>query len=152
MARVAALSVYNCTYVAPTSVRNQLDGDTFRCQGDVSPIIPDSEVWIPKVRLIRVDAPESGQTGAQQAREALTHWLTQGKFNLICYGRDKYGRLLADAEAGAGLLSDWMLSQNLVIPMSMYTANDLVPNASEELLIAITHPSKLIPPLKSEGQ
>jgi endonuclease YncB( thermonuclease family) len=136
------LTIHNCTYVAPTSVRNELDGDTFRCQGDVSPIIPDSKVWVPKVRVVRINAPESGQPGAQQAREALTHWLTQGKFNLVCYGRDKYGRLLADAEAGAGrLISEYMLLNGLAVPMTVAKARDLLVEHDEDLLRAISRPS-----------
>jgi len=132
----AALSVYNCTYTPPSNTRYQLDGDTFRCQGDVHPIIPDSRVWIPKVRLIRVNAPEVGDS-AQTARDALVAWLRQRPFNLICFGRDKYGRLLGDAEMGEGLLSQFMLDQNLVEPMSYSQARDLAPSAPHELVMLI---------------
>jgi endonuclease YncB( thermonuclease family) len=107
----------------------------------VSPIIPDSKVWVPKVRVVRINAPESGQPGAQQAREALIHWLTQGKFNLICYGRDKYGRLLADAEAGAGLISEYMLLHGLAVPMTVAKARDLLVEHDEDLVRAISRPS-----------
>lgn len=139
----AALSVYNCTYVPPTTPRNQLDGDTFRCIGDVRPIVPDMVQWVPKVRLIRVDAPESGDPGANEARDALINWLHPKPFNLICYARDKYGRLLADAEHGDGLLSDYLLSLNLVAPMSVAQAKTLVLEPTPDLLAAIAHPSTL---------
>src|SRR6188472_3907237 len=107
----ATLTVYNCEYVSPTSIRTRLDGDTFRCLGNVSSIIPDSSLWIPKVRVIRINAPETGQPNAEEARNMLIEWLRGRPFNLICYARDKYGRLLADAEAGEGLLSQFLLDQ-----------------------------------------
>ena len=99
----AALSIYNCSAVSVG------DGDTFRCLGDVRPIAPDVTAWVPKVRLAGVNTPERGQPGWEEARERLREWLERGPFNLICYGRDKYGRLLADAERGTGLLSRYML-------------------------------------------
>lgn len=137
----AALTVYNCMYMPPENLRKRLDGDTFRCVGNVSPIIPDAEVsgWVPKVRLIRVNAPETGQPGAEEARDALIMWLVQSSFNLICYARDKYGRLLADAEAGRGLLSQHLLDHKLVAPMSLVTARDLVPDADHDLVRAIAY-------------
>lgn len=138
----AALSVYNCRYVSPENPRNRLDGDTFRCEGNVQPVIPDSALWVPKVRLVRVNAPETGDPGAEEARAALIAWLTRGPFNLICYTRDKYGRLLADAEAGAGLLSQYMLDAKLVVPMSVQKAKELAPNAPAALLYMIAHADK----------
>lgn len=125
----AALTIYNCVYVPPTNTRSRLDGDTFRCTGDVEAIVPDTRSWVPKVRLIRIDAPETGQEGAEKARDMLIEWLNRGPFNLICYERDKYGRLLADAEAGQGRLSEYMLSHNWVRPMSLDKAKELLPDA-----------------------
>lgn len=143
---VAALSVYNCTYIPPTSSRNQLDGDTFRCQGYVEPIIPDSVTWVPKVRLIKVNAPETGQPLAANARTQLINWLTKGPFNLICFARDKYGRLLADAEHGDGLLSDYMLTVQGVVPMTLEAAQTLLPNGNPAIVQSLVHPSQLIKP------
>lgn len=133
----AALTVYNCVYVPPANLRARLDGDTFRCVGDVEPIIPDSQRWVPKVRLIRVNAPETGQDGAELARDMLNEWLLRGPFNLICFARDKYGRLLADADRGQGLLSQYMLAHGWVTPMSLDHARELVPDASPEFLSTI---------------
>jgi endonuclease YncB( thermonuclease family) len=141
--KIAALTVYNCEYLKPETPRSRLDGDTFRCLGDVEPVIPDCKLWAPKVRLVRVNAPETGDTGAEEARDALIEWLTPDPFNLHCYGRDKYGRLLADAEKGAGLLSQYMLDHKLVKPMSMAHARELAPEATEQLLRLIIHPSEL---------
>lgn len=146
MASVAALTVYNCVYVPPTSKRNQLDGDTFRCQGNVEPVIPDSQTWIPKVRLIRVNAPETGTAGADEARTALINWLLRRPFNLVCFARDKYGRLLADAQDGESLLSDFMLNQGLVVPMSIERAQSLAPGADSATVMAIAHPSEVSNP------
>lgn len=136
----AALTVYNCQYVPPASARSRLDGDTFRCRGNVIPIIPDSQLWVPKVRVIRINAPETGQPNADSARDMLIEWLTQRPFNLVCYARDKYGRLLADAESGEGLLSQFLLDQKIVIPMSREKARELLPNADEKLIHLVAHP------------
>lgn len=136
----AALTIYNCVYVPPTNSRSRLDGDTFRCTGSVTAIIPDAQTWIPKVRLIRINAPETGQDGAELARDMLIEWLNRGPFNLICYTRDKYGRLLADAEAGQGRLSEYMLLHGWVRPMSLDKAKELLPDAPVGIqkLIAVT--------------
>ena len=108
MTAIAVLTVYNCLYVEPETPRTRLDGDTFRCQGKIDPLVPDSRTWIPKVRLVRVNAPETGDQGAEEARSALIAWLSRKAFDLHCVARDKYGRLLADAEGDDGLLSDYM--------------------------------------------
>lgn len=147
MAPTAALTVYNCIYIPPASKRSLLDGDTFRCQGSVEPVIPDAQTWIPKVRLIKVNAPETGSFGADEARTALINWLMRRPFNLICYARDKYGRLLGDAESGNGLLSDFMLENQLVVPMSLPQARELLPGHEPEKVYAIVHPDHL----KDEG-
>lgn len=134
---IAALSVYNCIYVEEW--RGKLlyhDGDTFRCRGDVRPIAPDVELWTPKVRLVRIDAPEQGNDGAEFARSQLAAWLSTSNFNLICYGRDKYGRLLADAERGTGLLSQHMLDSGLAQPMSLDSARNLVGEDTDPRTIA----------------
>ncbi len=135
----ATLTVYNCEYVAPVSIRTRLDGDTFRCLGNVSSIIPDSSLWIPKVRVIRINAPETGQPNAEEARNMLIEWVRRRPFNLICYARDKYGRLLADAEAGEGLLSQFLLDQKLVTPMSLAHARELLPGVHEVIIRAVAH-------------
>lgn len=135
----AALTVYNCEYVSPVSIRSRLDGDTFRCLGNVKSIIPDADLWVPKVRIIRINAPETGQPQAEEARDMLITWLRAKPFNLICYTRDKYGRLLADAEAGEGLLSQFLLDRKIVTPMSLAKARDLVPGANEKLVRLVAH-------------
>lgn len=137
----AALTVYNCEYVAPTHPRSRLDGDTFRCRGNVKPVIPDSQLWVPKVRVVRIDAPAENKFGAEEARTALVDWLTRKPFNLLCYARDKYGRLLADAEAGEGLLSQHMLDSGFVTPMRLQTAKDLLPDSDENLVRAVAYPA-----------
>jgi endonuclease YncB( thermonuclease family) len=139
MSHNAVLTIHNCVYTQPESVRSRLDGDTFRCQGNVEPIVPDSELWIAKVRVIRINAPETGTAGAEEARTALISWLINKPFDLLCYARDKYGRMLADADAGNGLLSDFMLKNNLVVPMSIAKAKDLAPQVSDHMLASIAH-------------
>lgn len=121
MALRAKLSVYNCL-----SIR-VIDGDSFVVLGDVRPVVPDTTVegWQPKVRILGVDAPERGEEGWSEARALLEEWLGRGGFNLICYGRDKYGRLLADAERGSGLLSSYLVSEG-ISPMAASKAAALV--------------------------
>jgi endonuclease YncB( thermonuclease family) len=103
----ARLTVYNCEGV------RAIDGDSFLASGVVDPIAPDVTAWTPRVRLVFTDTPERGETGWSEAKTALEGWLMLGPFNLICYGRDKYGRLLADAERGEGLLSDFVVESGL---------------------------------------
>lgn len=138
---IASVIIHNCTYVLPETPRTRLDGDTFRCQGVVKPIVPDSEVWIPKVRVVRINAPETGTPGAEEARTALITWLQVGAFHLVCYARDKYGRLLADAGRDSGeLLSQYMLDSELAKPMSLHEAVVLLPQGSyDEMARAIAH-------------
>jgi endonuclease YncB( thermonuclease family) len=108
---VITLTVHDCFYAREFNGKTKYhDGDTFRCYGDVRAIIPDSHVWMPKVRLAKTDAPEEGKEGWDKARDMLIDWLELGHFDLICFGRDKFGRLLADAQREDGLLSAWMLS------------------------------------------
>lgn len=103
----AKLSVYNCR------VDRTIDGDSFYCVADVRSLMPDVKLdgFHPHVRVIGVDTPERGEDGWMEARVILDEWLRQGPFNLVCYGREKYGRLLADAERGHGLLSDHLIEQ-----------------------------------------
>lgn len=140
------LTVHKCTYVPPTSDRNLLDGDTFRCVGDASPIVPDASTWIPKVRVVRINAPETStnQPGSQEARTRLIHWLELGPFDLLCVARDKYGRLLGDARAPSGnLLSQYMLDNHLANPMKLDHAKELVPGAPNEVLRSIVLPGHI---------
>jgi len=146
MTAIAVLTVYNCLYVEPETPRTRLDGDTFRCQGKIDPLVPDSRTWIPKVRLVRVNAPETGDQGAEEARSALIAWLSRKAFDLHCVARDKYGRLLADAEGDDGLLSDYMLSHHLVVPMSTEKVRDLIPGLDE------AHASYLLMPHESRAR
>jgi hypothetical protein len=113
----AQMSIYNARGV------RTIDGDSFVCTAKVNAIIPDSEVWSPKVRLVWIDAAERGEPNWGRHRDFLDDWLfpedspltTPPPFNLICYGRDKYGRMLADAERGTGLLSDYL--RGLSVPL-----------------------------------
>lgn len=115
------MTIYGCT------LRSVHDGDSFRAVGDARAIIPDTPIdgWQPKVRCSGVDAPERGEPGWEEAKTLLTEWLASGHFNLVCYGRDKYGRLLADAERGGQYLSSY-LQANGVPKMSENTMRTLV--------------------------
>jgi endonuclease YncB( thermonuclease family) len=144
MSRNAVLTVYNCSYVPPENDRMRLDGDTFRALATMRPVVPDAEAWVPKVRVVRINAPETGKPGAEEARTALIKWLMRGPFDLHCISRDKYGRMLAEAEDPKGqLLSQYMLDHSLAAPMSWAKATDLAPGSSGELLLAIAHADRV---------
>jgi endonuclease YncB( thermonuclease family) len=149
MSSTAVLTVHNCAYVPPTSTRTALDGDTFRCMGVVEPIIPDSHQWIPKVRVVRINAPETGMSGADRARTALIEWLQKQPFDLVCYSRDKYGRMLADAHTMNGFLSDYMLDNGFAQVMTLATARNIA--YTEIQARAIVHPVQLQRELRAVG-
>jgi endonuclease YncB( thermonuclease family) len=86
MSSTAVLTVHNCAYVPPTSTRTALDGDTFRCMGVVEPIIPDSHQWIPKVRVVRINAPETGMSGSSGYRSSRLIWcVTRATSTAACW-------------------------------------------------------------------
>jgi endonuclease YncB( thermonuclease family) len=79
------------------------DADTFRVSLDMGALIPGAKFWEEDVRLAHVDAPELSTQAGRDARDAVSIWLaahTPG--TLTVYGRDKYGRLLADYSALSG--------------------------------------------------
>ena len=60
-----------------------IDGDTVRCGKK-------------RVRLRNVYAAERGTPNAEKQRQALQAKLDQGKVHIKRWGRDRYGRILAD--------------------------------------------------------
>jgi len=70
-------------------VTEVLDGDSFRTASRKNP-----------VRLANVDAPEKGQRGAAQAREALRDLVQGETVGIETIARDKYGRSVANVYIG----------------------------------------------------
>jgi endonuclease YncB( thermonuclease family) len=61
-----------------------IDGDTLVCQKR-------------KVRLINIHAAELDQPGGRVAKHRLQALIRSGELTLKAYGRDRYGRILAEA-------------------------------------------------------
>lgn len=68
------------------------DGDTLTCLQDRKPL---------KVRLLHIDAPESGQPDGKNAKQALAALAFKKQVQLHATGYDKYGRLLAEVYEGS---------------------------------------------------
>jgi endonuclease YncB( thermonuclease family) len=81
-----------------TPVLRVIDGDTFVISTltiySVEPYKAMTE--LPSVRLLRVDTPEKGQPGFQEARTYLTTLVAGKLVGLAPRGRDSFGRILAE--------------------------------------------------------
>lgn len=111
------------------SVVSVYDGDTFHVEGTVTyEVVADFKgldldaavVVREKVRLAHCDAAELADPGGRAARDAVKSWLAAQPFAMVGFGRDKYGRWLADCERGDGtLLSAFVLALPGSVPMSL---------------------------------
>jgi hypothetical protein len=73
-----------------------------------------------KVRVAHCNAPELSTPQGRPARDAVKQWLSE-PFRMLGYGRDNYGRWLADAQriSDQTLLSQFVLSLPGSVPMSV---------------------------------
>lgn len=85
-----------------------IDGDTFEAAFLV-PVV---------VRLCGVNAPERGQPGSAEATTALNSAVSGKLATLKVFGREKYGRLLADVWSGSGWISEEFVKKGLAVPYS----------------------------------
>lgn len=76
-----------------------VDGDTIRLEG------------LETIRLVRVDAPETGQPGAQAATQAVRRALEEAR--VVSMERGKWGRHVAEMEVDGRNLSDLLLERGL---------------------------------------
>jgi hypothetical protein len=90
LALAGCASAPTATRAAPPTylVIRVIDGDTF--------VIQDDGGIQTRVRLRRVNAPECGEPGYEEAKAALEAKILNKRVRLIPYARDRYGRLLAD--------------------------------------------------------
>jgi endonuclease YncB( thermonuclease family) len=98
--------------IRPILVESVHDGDSLTVQLPLKYLWPGVRDVGEKIRLAHVNAPELATTAGKDARGEVVGWvLTHGPFELVCYGREKYGRLLADLRStdGSGdLLSEFV--------------------------------------------
>ncbi len=94
----------------PFELVKVFDGDTLRITFMAMDLM---------VRLVGIDAPETGHRGAKgqpfsrRATDQLTRWLGQGDLRLRAYGRDRYNRILAEVFARGRNLNLTLVSQGL---------------------------------------
>ncbi|MEL7783771.1 thermonuclease family protein [Citromicrobium bathyomarinum] len=108
-----------------------VDGDTLRCrdlasegpQGEVAELRADLDSVNGRVRLARIDAPERGEPGFDEAKVALEQLINGQEVNCTLVdadprvagfqSRDRYGRPVARCSAGGRDLGNEMLSRAL---------------------------------------
>ncbi|MGB7292426.1 MAG: thermonuclease family protein [Thermodesulfobacteriota bacterium] len=103
----------------PCQVTQVIDGDTFDC------ILPNGVE--DRVRLIGVDAPESGTTHGDLATAYLQSYLipnTSVTLELDAEPRDKYGRILAYVFLADGTMINALLVQEGYATVDIYPPND----------------------------
>lgn len=110
-----------------TPVSNH-DGDTFTASFRMDAILQGAKQWEEKIRLAHVNAPELRVSGKLNpvgvaARDAVAQWLIDHSvLRLDIWGREKYGRLLADAIGEDEKLSDFVAGLTGSKPMHVHEA------------------------------
>lgn len=108
---IASLLLAQCLTVQVLSnhVKRVIDGDTFILY---SVGVPNEE----RVRVLGVDTPELGVSGADSARSYTIRWLTKGTFSIVACKRDSFGRYLATVTRGSDTLSVDLIRDGHGIP------------------------------------
>lgn len=109
-----------------------IDGDSLRCRN------------VGQVRLLGIDAPDyrssrpcrggfgdhvCDDAGARAAKDSLRQGLRLGPVRLTSAGRDRYGRMLALAQAGGTNLNCWQLRAGVVRYIPRYDSGRRVARA-----------------------
>ena len=84
--------------IQPGQVKRVIDGDTFILY-NVG--VTDEE----RVRVLRVDAAELGDSLGLKAKAFTVEWLAKGPFTIAGCKRDSFGRILADVTRGTDTLA-----------------------------------------------
>jgi endonuclease YncB( thermonuclease family) len=102
------------------------DGDTYTAELDLKPLLGHAAKMLAKVRAIGINAAElAAPEGDADRNLALTFFFGGGtavRFTLEVFGRDKYGRVLAEAwlpDLSGKSFSQHMLASNTVKPMRL---------------------------------
>lgn len=86
------------------AVKRVIDGDTFI-------LYSVNVTGEDRVRILGVDAPETGSGPAADSATAYTRrWLATGDFTITACKRDSFGRLLAIVARGTSNLADELIS------------------------------------------
>ena len=88
MGIVLCLALMLCGCAQRYEVLRVIDGDTF--------VVQDSSGIRTRIRLRRVNAPEKGEPGYEEAKAALEKKILGKKIRLKAYAIDKYGRTVAE--------------------------------------------------------
>jgi endonuclease YncB( thermonuclease family) len=101
--------------IEPAVPHDAHDADTFKCALPIEFLIPGARTWVEDVRVAHVNAAELNTPEGKAAQSVVQAWLSGvglegGRLHI--WGREKYGRLLADLEARGGvMLSDVVIAQ-----------------------------------------
>jgi endonuclease YncB( thermonuclease family) len=100
------------------------DGDTYTAALDLKPLLGHSTEMAAKVRAIGINAAELSSPGGVEDRNLAAMFLLAPSttFALEVFGRDKYGRMLAEAwlpNLSGRSFSQHMLASNTVKPMRL---------------------------------
>ena len=93
------------------TVRSVVDGDTINFRVSAGFYLEIEE----RFRLARINTPERGQPGFQEAKDFVTAWVSGREIRLKVSKADKWRRWLAEVEdkATGENLNDQLLSHNL---------------------------------------
>jgi endonuclease YncB( thermonuclease family) len=108
----ADLPAESAAALPPGAVERVIDGDTLRVvQADGSALT---------LRLLGVDAPESGQAGGAEAREFVATRVCAGEVTWRSHGSDRYGRTVASVEVAGEDLGVLLVRNGLAWRVKRY--------------------------------
>jgi hypothetical protein len=97
--------------ISPVRVIEVHDADTMHISFPIHALWPDLPIASFAMRVAKVNAAELSTAAGKAAKVEVDEWLADHPpTELLVYGREKYGRLLADLDSSNGLLSAFVLS------------------------------------------
>lgn len=96
----------------PGTVERVVDGDTLR-------VVLDSG-GLATLRLLAIDAPESGQEGGAEARDFVAARVCGAAVSWRSHGQDRYGRTVASVEVGGEDLGVLLVREGLAWRVKRY--------------------------------
>lgn len=89
-------------------ITNVVDGDTIDANIDLGFKITSKQ----RLRVARIDTPERGENGYQEAKEFVQHCVLNKEVNIKTEKISKYGYYLAEVYVEGRNLSDMLLAAN----------------------------------------